>query len=156
MSRRYSSQRSLLTWYYRYPSNFLQDKPGESSLLPASSIIHGSATSSNAPSVSSVPKAGDGSLNAPIDVDSAVETAVITSPSICAGLVVKFPPGKSPNSIYPTALHDHLSLPWGYTVHKGVMSFHVEACMDFLFPGSVHCSACKDLKKNTVLDGILK
>jgi hypothetical protein len=48
----------------------------------------------------------------------------------CRGYVLQFPPGKTPYSAYPFALHDSCSLPWDFSIENGVMTLFAHNCHD--------------------------
>lgn len=72
---------------------------------------------------------------------------------------MNFPPGSSPHSNYPFALHDTQNLPWGYTVSDGVMVLHSVACtrtVELKAKAVTSCDACQRLAESTILQNINK
>ncbi|KAE9389483.1 hypothetical protein BT96DRAFT_946828 [Gymnopus androsaceus JB14] len=93
--------------------------------------------------------------SAPLDVID-VDNLDLPAPQ-CTGFVVIFPPGKTPHSAYPTALHDLHSLPWGYRITRGSTFIFSNGCKEpNLLPHSVSCKDCKSVKEHPVLKGILE
>lgn len=72
----------------------------------------------------------------------------------CSGYALAFPGQKSPFSSYPFALHDTLVLPWELRTKGGIMSVIATSCTGVSING-LSCSPCRQLKKNTTLEGIL-
>jgi hypothetical protein len=76
--------------------------------------------------------------------------------NICKGYTLSFPDGRSPHDSYPFALHNHLELPWDYTVCNGRMSLFARSCFGLVYNNGVDsCRMCQNLLKNKTLDGIL-
>jgi len=74
----------------------------------------------------------------------------------CDGYTLEFPPGQSPHTDYPFALHNLASLSWDYSVRNGIMVLHARSC-DGLRPTARDgrsCQPCQDLRKNVSLKGI--
>jgi len=73
----------------------------------------------------------------------------------CHGYILQFPPGKTPYSAYPFALHDSRSLPWDFSVRNGVMTLFARNCHGSENGPGVSCLACLNLPKNKSLGGII-
>jgi hypothetical protein len=75
----------------------------------------------------------------------------------CQGYILQFPPGKTPYSTYPFALHDNRSLPWDFFIKNGVMTLfarNCHGCESLSGPGA-SCLPCLHLAKNKSLEGII-
>jgi hypothetical protein len=100
----------------------------------------------------------------PIDVDALDETAVmmkivpLKNKRHCEGLRIQFPPGKTPNSTYPFALHDKPWIGWNYMVNDGQMTLSARACKRILPTEAAErqCEECKVLDDNQILQGVLR
>lgn len=77
-----------------------------------------------------------------------------SSHSKCQGYVLQFPPGKTPYSTYPFALHDSRSLPWDFSIRNGIMTLFSRNCHSESGP-SESCPSCLYLPKNKSLEGII-
>ncbi|KAJ7761271.1 hypothetical protein DFH07DRAFT_740386 [Mycena maculata] len=75
----------------------------------------------------------------------------------CGGFVFPFSgPGKTASSDYPYALHDTLQLPWTHSSSAdGTLTLRSIACRKICAKGRSNCSACADLSKDSILEGIL-
>lgn len=82
-----------------------------------------------------------------------LEGRTSTMKSMCEGYPLQFPSGTA-HTGYPFALHRTLSLPWDYAVHSGVMVLHAQSCTKFLDQGNPSCQNCRELLKETRLQGI--
>lgn len=71
----------------------------------------------------------------------------------CPGYVLTFPPGQTPHSSYPYALHDTTRLPWGYEVVNDTMILRPPTCTGKA-QGDTCCKACGSLETNEALIGI--
>ena len=87
-----------------------------------------------------------------IDVDSFEEE----STAACKGFKLDFPPGLSPHTAYPFALHAKLVLPWDYTVRNSVMTLSARSCTRFSEGDRQLCHPCQQLIRNGMLEGILR
>ncbi|KAJ7219633.1 hypothetical protein C8J57DRAFT_1596038, partial [Mycena rebaudengoi] len=58
-------------------------------------------------------------------------------------------------SNYTFALHDTLSLPWGYTYSKGTLTLRSNGCEKTCTPGQTSCKPCASLEKESTMEGIL-
>jgi len=101
----------------------------------------------------------DGKLEV-IDVESFEFEDILqepkTSANICKGYALIFPDGRSPHDSYPFALHNHLELPWDYTVRNGRMTLFARSCSGLVEKDGVDsCHACQNLLKNKTLEEIL-
>ncbi|TFK58748.1 hypothetical protein BDN72DRAFT_950059 [Pluteus cervinus] len=77
-------------------------------------------------------------------------------PRLCLGVVVKLPPGTSPHSAYPFALHEQLGDPWDYSVCNGIMSLRSRACTPSqLIPGTHWCRSCQQLEEGQHMEKIV-
>ena len=74
----------------------------------------------------------------------------------CKGFKLTFPPGLSPHTTYPFALHAELVLPWDYTVKNSVMSLYARSCIGFSEKDDHPCPPCQQLIRNGTLEGMLR
>jgi len=74
---------------------------------------------------------------------------------LCAGIIVKIPPGKSAHSAYSFGLHNELGDPWDYTVVMGQLMLHAQGCQKNSRLGKDRCMHCDGLSCNTTLQGVL-
>ena len=74
----------------------------------------------------------------------------------CKGFKLDFPPGLSPHTAYPFALHAKLVLPWDYTVRNSVMTLSARSCTGFSEGDRQLCRPCQQLIRNGTLEGILR
>jgi len=76
--------------------------------------------------------------------------------NICRGYALIFPGGQSPHDSYPFALHNHLELPWDYTVRNGQMTLFARSCSGLVKKDNDNsCRACQNLLANKMLEGII-
>ncbi|KAG6819331.1 hypothetical protein H0H93_012840 [Arthromyces matolae] len=87
-----------------------------------------------------------------IDVDA---VAAPVANDMCHGYIFPVPDGCTPHSLYPFALHDHLSLPWDYSIVGHVLTLRARSCE---VPNSIEniCLPCRNLENNSVVLGIVK
>lgn len=91
-----------------------------------------------------------------IEVIGGIITSQVTQRMRCVGFRVQLPEGKSPHSSYPFGLHDEINLPWDYSVSKGQLVLHSQACKTRVQSGGhAQCKPCCALEENEVLAGIL-
>jgi len=92
-----------------------------------------------------------------IDIDSFKIPSKRTDQPLskCQGYILAFPPGKTPYSAYPFALHDSRSLPWDFEVNNGVMTLFSRTCSHTLPSPNTACRSCASLPKNKSLEGII-
>ena len=74
---------------------------------------------------------------------------------LCAGIIVKIPPGKSVHSAYPFGLHDELGDPWDYAVVAGQLTLRAQGCQKNSRIGKDRCTHCDGLSHNMTLQGVL-
>ncbi|KAG6886090.1 hypothetical protein C0992_004688, partial [Termitomyces sp. T32_za158] len=74
----------------------------------------------------------------------------------CKGYQLVMPEGCSPHLCHPFSLHNHMSLPWDYAVKNGIMSLFAQTCLSKPTLGYNNCQPCRDLAKNSVLEGIIR
>lgn len=78
----------------------------------------------------------------------------------CIGYRLNFPPGLSPHTAYPFALHATQPIPWNYSIIDDEMRLYSKNCQKALTKTtSQHksvCQECRDLVRHTTLAGIKK
>ncbi|KAG6834823.1 hypothetical protein H0H93_007136, partial [Arthromyces matolae] len=78
------------------------------------------------------------------------------SVKLCKGYQLPIPDDRSPHLCYPFSLHDHMSLPWDYTVKNGIMVLYARSCPSKVRKGHMSCDACQSLAENSVIQGIVQ
>lgn len=73
----------------------------------------------------------------------------------CPGFHVDLPPGMSPHTAYPFALHEKLGDLWDYSVCSGQLTLRARGCLRSCVKESLMCQECRLLPKNGSLSGIL-
>ncbi|KAF9455979.1 hypothetical protein BDZ94DRAFT_1302808 [Collybia nuda] len=95
--------------------------------------------------------------NTPIDVDAILDPGIDgISTQSCKGFILTLQPGQSPLLAYPFGIHDHITIPWDYSVMNGIMTLRARSCDGTQAAGSMSCIPCQELENNEKLQGILR
>lgn len=100
-------------------------------------------------------------INVDADIDDGPDVPNAMAPALhpCEGLKLEFPPGKTPSSTYPFALHDTKLATWDYKVRNGQMTLFARTCQQMMKDGleaATMCEKCHDLEENPTLQGVVR